>query len=72
MIYAHDDKILLCLAGLRTVRKEDMKAYGSDAERYFLYWSYKGQEGKIEYATKEARDIMYSHIVAKISSKAKE
>lgn len=61
--YVSDDKTIIGLQGLRTVRRED-RPWAAPDSKWILYWSYKGQEHSYHYDDQAARDQMYDALRA--------
>ena len=66
-----DDKVILQLAGLRFIKKENYTTNVRGDERYWLKWNYKGADNSVEYADYEARDTMYEKVRAALTSPGK-
>lgn len=59
--YVSDDRVILCLSGLRFVQKENRR-YSGMSEKYSLSWEYKGSKGEMYYEEGAKRDAMYDKI----------
>ncbi len=59
--YISDDRVALCLSGLRFVQKGDSR-YSGMPQSYTLSWEYKGSKGSAHYEDKKSRDAMYDKI----------
>ena len=66
--YIGDDMVLLCLTGLRFIKKEDGWQH-AEPQRFFLKWNYKGVDGQAEYKDEKARDAMYDKVLAALTKK---
>ncbi len=66
--YIGDDTVLLCLAGLRYLKKED-GWLGREPQLFFLKWHYKGIDSQVEYKNKKDRDAMYDKVLKALTEK---
>ena len=68
--YAMDDKVILSLQGLRSVKKYNYIHYGPDVNNvYKLQWNYKGSDGYVEYKTESERDEIFNEIKKAIKNR---
>ena len=66
--YVMDDRVILSLQGLRSVKKHDhthSKNVNID-DTYEIQWNYKGSDGFAKYSTMEKRDKIFNEIRTKI------
>lgn len=59
-----DDRIILAIQGLRSVKKQNKKPYS-----YEIIWNYKGSDGFMDYPTKEKQDKIFNEIVKLIKER---
>ena len=67
--YAADDRVILCLDGLRWVKKTDTSYLRE--EKYGLSWNYKGGQESTSYGKKLDRDLMYDRMRAALLERNK-
>lgn len=58
-----DDRAILAIQGLRSVKKRDHLHHGANIDdTYEIIWNYKGSDGFMNYNTKEKRDEIFNEI----------
>jgi len=69
--YIMDNRIILGLQGLRSVKKRDLiHSKNVDIKNtYGIQWNYKGSEGFMEYATIEERNNIFNEIKKAIKNR---
>lgn len=68
--YIGDDFVVLQLAGLRWISKEN-HSWG-DRDIFTLTWNYKGAENHMNYNIEEARNEMYERVKAALLERNKD
>lgn len=61
--YIMDDRVILSLQGLRSVKKQDFINSNVNMDNaYEIQWNYKGSDGFMKYATIEERNKIFNEI----------
>ena len=61
--YIMDDRVILAIQGLRSVKKQDK------AHSYEIQWNYKGSDGFMDYTAKTKRDKIFDEIIKLIKER---
>ena len=71
--YIMDDRVILAIQGLRSIKKNDRINYSVNTDNtYEIIWNYKGSDGFISYRSKEERNKIFNEIKKLIEEREKD